>query len=291
MILKHDILVKLNNHDYLLYVELLLEKINEEYFIKFACNGGKWHIKKVDLENVKYINNTSIKLIQKGESEYNKRIQSYLNKKYKNLITFTKHAIKDLTEKDLNKIKNYYRKTSLGIPKPMLPVSYDKVSTDIYENEFYWSPAIPGNRCLIYLKNNDINIYIPNIRNSKKIIEQIHKSKNLINYLKENPSYIFDTIVKVTKENNQYSIKIFIVDIINKDICEDRMILLSELKNTLEDEQTEVIVSQKVSSWYRIEKRLSQAKKAGYLGIILRGANSLYESGKRLSSTMIKIFI
>lgn len=291
MILKHDILVKLNNYDNLLYVELFLEKINNEYFIKFSCNGGKWHIKKIDLDNVKYINNTSVKLIQKGESEYNKKINSYLTKKYKNLTTFTKHTIKDLTNDDLNKIKNHYRKSSSGIPKPMLPVSYDKVTTNIYENEFYWSPAIPGNRCLIYLKKDNVNIYISNIKNNKKIIEQINKSKKLVDYLKSNPSCIFDTIVKVTNKDNIFSIKIFIVDIINKDICEDRMLLLSQLKDSLEDEQTEVIVSQKVSGWYKIEKRLSKAKREGYLGIILRGANSFYESGKRLSSTMIKIFI
>jgi len=304
MILKHDVLVNINNYDNLIYVELFLEKIKNTYIIKFSLNGGKTHIKSVDINELDLLQRDPIYILQKSESEYRKKLNTYLKKKYKNLTTFTKKSINELDSQDINKIKSFYRKTETGIPKPMLPASYDDVASDIFENDFYWSPIISGIRCLIYYRNNNIQIYTPEFKTNKKLLEKIRHLSVLKNFFKKYPDEILDSIIQIPSLSSTESrkllkkrcftipdIALFIIDVVKEIPCEDRVLLLQNWESELSNNKVFVVISKPVSGWFRITNRLNKMKREGYPGIILKGAHKIYESGKRISMGMIKIHI
>lgn len=182
------------------------------------------------------------------------------------------------------------RTNALGLYRPMLAQSYQKVKNVSIENSWV-QMKYDGCRMLVTKQNGKLLAYSRN----GKIMENIDHILNGINIpegttldgecyahghsLQEVVSWI------KRKQANTYRLEYHIYDLVSSEIFANRLEILRSYQY---GQMAHLVPTQHISEIDSIQKQFSKAKETGYEGLILRTDVAGYEDGKR-SKSLLKI--
>lgn len=264
-------------------------------------------------------------LIQRGKAkrtvteqcklEYESHIKKYLDKGYKKLPSDI-----DISEKE--KIDEFIgdNKTNQdGVLKPMLAKQADKISSSIFNGDFYGSRKVNGVRCLIYYKDNEIRTSSRGSINYDLTLYHIISNEKLNEFFIKHPNVILDgeiykhgwTLNVISGMSRSQStvdetkpLEFYWYDIVDLEKpFEERWELMQEYAKELEllefdpvrewqDGQLKIqlLPQRKMSGWSSMMKYHNQYVSEGWEGLVIRKASAKYGPGKR-TNDMIKIKI
>ena len=82
--------------------------------------------------------------IQQAELEYKSILKKYMDKGYTKIEDLTDTPFEDLSDSEIDELVNTDKEDQNGVPKPMLAVSSEKCSSNIFEKEWYASRKLDG---------------------------------------------------------------------------------------------------------------------------------------------------
>ena len=175
------------------------------------------------------------------------------------------------------------RVNELGLNRPMLAKSFDKVKNINYNNAV-WQYKLDGHRCLVKNDGGELTAYS---RNGKVIdtIPEILAELNIPEGMTvDGELYVHGvTLQRISswvkrKQPDTERVMYHIYDVISDKNYIDRHSLLSNVSKGL---RSIVLFHRPVSGHEEAYRLLKRAVKLGYEGIIIRPDNQPYEDGKR----------
>lgn len=243
--------------------------------------------------------------IQQAELEYNSKLKKYLDKGYVKIDDLTDTLFTDLNELDINQLVEDDKSDQSGIPKPMLAVSSDKVSTNVFEKEWYCSRKLDGVRNTFYYKDGVIlsasrgggeyNIPTLKLRNNDKLLQWFELNPTLMLdgelYAHGVPLQRLSGVARLKEWEDRCDVlEYWIYDIYSQEDFKDRYEKLMELQFILQNEDKFKVIDHYLASGYmKIKSLHDQFVKEGYEGLVMRNPNKPYGIGKRSSILMIKL--
>jgi len=206
------------------------------------------------------------------------RINSRINKQE---LKGYKHSIEEAQEGKSN---------ILGLTKPMLAQSYQKVKDLDFETAFV-QMKLDGNRCLLTKQNG---VLIPYSRNGKRIETIGHITSEI--KLEEGMTidgelyahgYTLQEIVSwiKRKQAKTYRLQYHAYDLVSPKPFAQR---LDELRSIHLGECASVVDTWHFSEMASLSRGLNEAREEGYEGLILRVGKAGYEDDKR-STSLLKV--
>lgn len=238
--------------------------------------------------------------------EYNSHIKKYLDKGYKKLPS-------DIDISDQSKISDFIgvdKTNQEGVLKPMLAKQADKVSSSVFNKEFYGSRKINGVRALIYFKDGQIRTSSRGSINYDLVLYHIITNNTLVEFFNNHPNAILDgeiykhgwTLNRISgicrtqsTVSDGQELQFYWYDIVDLDRpFSQRLETIEEWAEELglsefdpykyfsEDELAiQVVPHEKVSGWLNIKTMHDKFVKEGWEGLVIRKSDSLYGPGKR----------
>jgi len=244
--------------------------------------------------------------IQQAELEYKSILKKYMDKGYTKIEDLTEISFEDLSDSEIDELVNTDKEDQNGVPKPMLAVSSEKCSSNIFEKEWYCSRKLDGVRCCLFLKDNEIHSASRGGGEYNIPTTKIRASEKLIKWFIANPDLKLDgelynhgtSLQKLSGmarvkewESKCDVLNYWIYDIYHPTLnFVDRYELLMELQEIMKDEPKITVIDHYLLSGYlKIKKTHDQFVREGYEGLVMRNPNKPYGIGKRSSVLMVKL--
>lgn len=242
-------------------------------------------------------------VLQQAMLEFNSIVSKYMDKGYKKISDLTSKKFEDLTEEELCNLVPTLKSDSNGNLKPMLAKDFNKCQNSIFEKELLCSRKLNGVRCMMKWDGEKV-VTISRGGKTYDCAAQ-HLTKQVHNYLKNNPSTILDGELyrhghylqelsgiarKETWEDKCKVLQYWIYDIADAEReFKDRLVELKNIQNFFSDyEDIQVLDHYKTECWDQVKRLHDKWVSEGYEGLVARKPNKPYEFGKR-GSTMIKV--
>jgi len=244
-------------------------------------------------------------VIQQAELEFNSIVNKYMDKGYKKLSGLTSTKFEDIEPSELGILVSSVKSDSNGNLKPMLAKSSDKCQNSVLDKPMWCSRKLNGVRCMIKWNEEEGRVETVSRGGKNYDVSAQLITKELKEYLEENPTIVFDGELYV---HGQYLQKIsgiarletwdarcetleywvYDLAIPDKDF-EERLEMLRDLQEYFEDsEKIKIQEHYLTKSWSAIQKLHDKWVLEGFEGLVARKPDKNYEFGKR-GSTMIKV--
>lgn len=246
--------------------------------------------------------------------EFNSHIKKYLDKGYKELPDSIELSNQNAVSEFIGDLKTNQE----GILKPMLAKQADKVSSSVFNREFFGSRKINGVRCLIYCdKDGHIKTASRGAINYNLALSHILGHDTLRELFKKDPTIILDgEIYKHGWTLNKISgicrtqvtafdgdpLEFYLYDIVKLDMpFEERYELLQDIADDLHlkefnpirewedgDLKIQLVPHVEMTGWLTIKGYHDKYVKEGWEGLVIRQSTSTYKPGSR-GSDWIKV--
>jgi DNA ligase-1 len=244
-------------------------------------------------------------VIQQSELEFNSIVNKYMDKGYKKLSGLTSTKFEDIPASEMEILVSTLKTDQSGNLKPMLAKSSDKCQNSVLDKPMWCSRKLNGVRCMIKWNEEEERVETVSRGGKNYDISSQLITKELREYLEENPTIVFDGELYV---HGQYLQKIsgiarletwdarcetleywvYDLAIPDKDF-EERLEMLRDLQEYFEDsEKIKMQEHYLTKSWSAIQKLHDKWVLEGFEGLVARKPDKNYEFGKR-GSTMIKV--
>lgn len=244
-------------------------------------------------------------VIEQAELEFNSIINKYMDKGYKKLSSLTSTPFDELSEEELNELVSSLKTDQSGNLKPMLAKSSDKVQNSVLDKPMFCSRKLNGVRCMMRWSDEDQKVITISRGGKNYNNSTSHITKELTEYLKDNPEIILDgelyihgkylqTISGIARletwEPRCDELEYWIYDLaIPNKVFTDRLVKLTDVE-IIAEKSTKIKVLEHIltDSWSKIQKLHDKWVAEGFEGLVARKPDKFYEFGKR-GSTMIKV--
>lgn len=228
-----------------------------------------------------------------GGSPTSKIVNVTENKSGRDLYQQIQHELQSRINKqkdkgyveDIDEAKFEKKTNGIGMPKPMLAVTYEmeKLKTPYYVQYKY-----NGNRCMIFKESGQVVAYSRN----GKIINSI---QHILDACKDMPegTILDGELYKHTvplqtlrswiskRQADSNGLEYIVYDIVSPEAYPKR---LESLKKLNLGYPITLAVTEEINGGYSLIERLESAIKAGFEGLMVRIGNNGYEDGKRSKS-------
>lgn len=295
MIIRTTYLARINNKGKLQLAMVQLDR-NESTYSVYRTT---WQVHGKEREyNPIFMNKgrNSNYIVKEAFHLYENCIKQYVHLGYVRLEDLTEKTIEDLKEEELMELLNNYEEPKLKIPRLVRPVDWKEVATSTLDRDWHWTYKLPGIRCLIFKKDDEIKVKTDYHTYLSVSVQHLITEDVKEMFIKD-PDLALDCMIYSHSTNSTKDkilqlvrasewqeqckeLNLYIVDCISDDSLEERMEHIGELMQEVSNPYIHLVEWNTLSGFYRISSETKKAIKKGFPGIWLK-ANREYGGGRK----------
>jgi len=303
MIVREEILLKINARGKIQEIFLSLDKnpysgVYTIYNVRRQESG-----KKIDQPPTIISDSNTRTLEKEANARFITYIKRMMRKGYKWLRTLSKKAYDKLSREDILKLLEGGKTTNTRVQfTPMLPKNVDKLSSEVFNKDWYCYPILSGVRCLVYMSDGNIIFQTLNKKHITNSVSHIRNNKNLNKLFINNPDAILDGVIycqDYTKKELSASIrskvddpnlKLNIEDFVSDQRFTERLEVLDEMKQLFKDDSCITIPDYtKLTGWLQMKTRKNSWILNGFKGLYGKNPKRPYGKNKKSGLYMIEM--